>query len=254
MRVTAGELVALAVSVALHGGTSWAAYGGSRPTGSATRLVGIDGLELAPAVAAVPASPKPAAEPDPTIIKPHHEPAQVTSSPKLPPPTPPPPAVAMQASEISPQGTLAVPIGDPAVTDPKPQGEVHGVDGGAPGGAPGGESGGVKGGVVNGGGAQLPIVGPSYAAAYLNNTPPRYPAMARRMRLQGTAMIRVLVDTDGHPEHVRLERTSGVGVLDEAALEAVQHWTFVPARQGTAPIHAEVDVPLSFRLEAMAAE
>ncbi len=95
------------------------------------------------------------------------------------------------------------------------------------------------------------MVGPSYNAAYLHNAPPRYPPAARRMRLQGTATIRVLVGPDGRPQRVRLEKSSGVGVLDDAALEAVQRWTFVPARQGATPLAAEVDVPLVFHLEGM---
>ena len=158
----------------------------------------------------------------------------------------------MQASEAAAQGTIPVPIGDTTVPDPSGRGDVHGVDDGAQGGAHGGSLGGITGGVVGGGGGgELPIVGPSYDAAYLNNAPPRYPAMARRLKLQGTATIRVLVDTDGRPQRIRLSRSSGIGVLDEAALEAVQHWTFVPARQGNTPVTAEVDVPLRFRLEGM---
>jgi protein TonB len=253
MRVTAGELAALALSIALHGGTSWAAYRGSRPTVSGVRLVGIDGLELVPPVVAAPPGPKAKLEPEPKVIPPHHMPAQASPSPE--PPAPPPrPASGIRSSEAVPQGTIALPIGDPTVTDPGALGDVHGVDGGAPGGAPGGTPGGVMGGVVGGGGGEPPIVGPSYDADYLNNAPPRYPAVARRLKLQGTATIRVLVDTDGHPQRVHLERTSGFEVLDEAALEAVHHWTFVPARQGTAPVAAEVDVPLTFRLEGIEAQ
>jgi protein TonB len=74
------------------------------------------------------------------------------------------------------------------------------------------------------------------------------------MRLQGTTTIRVLVGTDGHPQRVRLEESSGVELLDAAALEAVKRWSFVPARQGTTPVAAEVNVPLRFRLEGMEAE
>jgi protein TonB len=93
------------------------------------------------------------------------------------------------------------------------------------------------------------IVGPSYDAAYLNNPVPRYPPVARKLKLQGTAIVRVLVSTDGRPQNVRLENASGVRILDEAAVEAVWHWLFVPARRGDTPIAAEVDVPVRFRLD-----
>jgi protein TonB len=93
-----------------------------------------------------------------------------------------------------------------------------------------------------------PVVGPSFDAAYLNNPAPRYPAIARKMRLQGVAIIRVMVTTEGRPNSVRLEKSSGARMLDEAALEAVQHWSFVPARRGDKAVPAEVDVPVRFRL------
>ena len=96
--------------------------------------------------------------------------------------------------------------------------------------------------------ADLPVVGPSYDAAYLSNPPPPYPAAARRLKLQGTVTVRVMVSPDGRPTSVTLEKGSGVRILDEAALEAVRHWSFVPARRGDKAIAALVDVPVRFRL------
>ena len=100
-----------------------------------------------------------------------------------------------------------------------------------------------------GGGAGQPVIGPSYAAAYLSNPAPKYPAAARRLRLQGTATVRVLVSAGGRPMTVTLQETSGTRALDEAALDAVQHWSFVPALRGSKPVAAEVDVPLRFTLK-----
>jgi len=94
----------------------------------------------------------------------------------------------------------------------------------------------------------LPVIAPSYDAAYLSNPVPQYPAVARRLKIQGTATIRVLVSPDGRPKTVKLEKTSGARILDDAALDAVQHWLFVPARRGDKPIAAEVNVPVRFRL------
>jgi protein TonB len=96
--------------------------------------------------------------------------------------------------------------------------------------------------------AAPPVIGPSFDAAYLSNPVPPYPAAARRLKLQGTATVRVLVSPDGHPRSVKLEKSSGARILDEAALQAVQHWSFVPARRGDKTIAAEVDVPVRFRL------
>jgi protein TonB len=93
------------------------------------------------------------------------------------------------------------------------------------------------------------VIGPSYGAAYLHNPPPSYPAVARKLKLQGTAIVRILVSSEGQPKNVELEKTSGVRLLDDAAVEAVKHWSFVPARRGNNRIAAWVNAPIRFRLE-----
>lgn len=93
------------------------------------------------------------------------------------------------------------------------------------------------------------ITGPSYGAAYLHNPSPPYPPIAHKLRLQGTPVVRVLVSPEGQPENVFLGKTSGVRVLDDAAVEAVKRWTFVPARRGNNRIAAWVDVPIHFHPE-----
>jgi len=92
------------------------------------------------------------------------------------------------------------------------------------------------------------VVGPVFDAAYLKNPKPPYPLLARRMKLEGTVILQVLVSSAGKPEIVRLGKSSGSSVLDQAAITAVQSWSFMPAREGNDPISAWVDVPLRFRL------
>lgn len=86
------------------------------------------------------------------------------------------------------------------------------------------------------------------AADYLQNPPPVYPRAALRKRLQGTVMVEAQVGADGLPRHVRLQRTSGHPSLDDAALEAVRKWRFIPARRGDEVIEARVVVPVEFRI------
>ncbi len=93
------------------------------------------------------------------------------------------------------------------------------------------------------------ITPPTFNATYLRNPAPRYPLVARRRGEQGTVTLRVLVTRDGFPARVSVERTSGSGHLDSAALETVKTWRFIPARQGSEPIEAWVLVPVVFRLE-----
>lgn len=89
---------------------------------------------------------------------------------------------------------------------------------------------------------------PSFEAAYLHNPPPAYPPIARRLRLQGTVVLRVYVESDGRAADLAVRESSGAPVLDEAALGAVRNWRFVPARRGSMAIALWVDVPVRFRL------
>jgi protein TonB len=95
-----------------------------------------------------------------------------------------------------------------------------------------------------------PITPPNYLAAYLDNPPPAYPPVSKRLSEQGKVMLRVLVSVKGSPDKVELKASSGSSRLDDAALEAVKHWRFVPARQGDLPIAEWVLVPVTFSLKA----
>lgn len=90
---------------------------------------------------------------------------------------------------------------------------------------------------------------PRFDAAYLNNPKPPYPPLARRLGEEGQATLRVLVTPEGRPERIELAESAGSPRLDEAALEAVRHWCFAPARQGDIAVAAWVRVPIAFRLE-----
>jgi len=91
---------------------------------------------------------------------------------------------------------------------------------------------------------------PAFNAAYLRNPPPRYPLAARRNGDEGTVMLRVLVTVDGAAARVELDRSSGSASLDNAALDAVRNWRFVPARRGSQNVEDWVRVPVVFRIES----
>ncbi|MBC7945789.1 MAG: energy transducer TonB [Burkholderiales bacterium] len=93
-----------------------------------------------------------------------------------------------------------------------------------------------------------PVVPPHFEVAYLDNPKPAYPLAARRLKLEGTVVLRVLVKASGAPETIALGQSSGAAILDEAALAAVKSWRFVPAHQGERAIDHWVDVPIRFRL------
>lgn len=90
---------------------------------------------------------------------------------------------------------------------------------------------------------------PSFNAAYLNNPAPNYPSVSRRLGEQGLVLLRVQVAADGAADSVELQTGSGSAHLDQAALEAVKKWQFVPAKRGEQPVAASVVVPVRFSIE-----
>jgi protein TonB len=90
---------------------------------------------------------------------------------------------------------------------------------------------------------------PSFNAAYLNNPAPAYPSVSRRLGEQGLVLLQVQVTADGTAGSVALQTSSGSTRLDQAALEAVKKWRFVPAKHGEQPVSASVVVPVRFSIE-----
>jgi protein TonB len=95
-----------------------------------------------------------------------------------------------------------------------------------------------------------PLIESRYDVAALNNPKPPYPLSARRHGAQGRVLLSVRVGADGASHTVLLKHSSGHAVLDNAALQTVQRWRFVPAHRGDAPVESWVDVPIIFRLES----
>jgi len=85
------------------------------------------------------------------------------------------------------------------------------------------------------------------APRVLHQPEPKYSKEARKEKFQGTCVLWVVVGTDGKPHDIRVKRTLGHG-LDEEAIKAVKKWTFEPARKDGQPVAAQVNVVVTFRL------
>lgn len=94
-----------------------------------------------------------------------------------------------------------------------------------------------------------PVTAARFDADYLNNPPPVYPAISRRMREEGQVLLLVHVSSEGSALAVHVRQGSGFARLDEAALAAVKQWRFVPARRGQQAIASMVVVPIVFTLK-----
>jgi len=55
-----------------------------------------------------------------------------------------------------------------------------------------------------------------------------YPAEARRMRIEGAGVVSGVIESDGSISGVRVKRSSGNALLDEAAVQAVQSIACAP--------------------------
>lgn len=85
---------------------------------------------------------------------------------------------------------------------------------------------------------------------YASAPAPAYPRDALRMRLAGTVLLQVLVDTDGRPLDVQVQASSGHRQLDEAARKHVlKRWLFRPAMQDGRAVQAIGLVPVAFALQ-----
>jgi protein TonB len=82
-----------------------------------------------------------------------------------------------------------------------------------------------------------------------NRTAPSYPTQARRLREQGSVLLRVELDERGRIDSARVEKPSGSARLDDAALAAVRDWRCNPALREGKPVRAIALQPFNFVLE-----
>ena len=85
-------------------------------------------------------------------------------------------------------------------------------------------------------------------ATPVRNPRPQYPVAAIRRRIEGRVVLRVAIATDGQVSNVEVVDSSGFGILDNAATNALWRWRFNPATRGGQFVESTVLVPVRFRL------
>jgi TonB family protein len=81
----------------------------------------------------------------------------------------------------------------------------------------------------------------------MSGDPPRYPDLARGLRLRGSVTVEMTVTETGEPAELRVLQSASP-ILEKAALEAVVTWRFQPARRNGAGVrYAGHRVTLSFQ-------
>jgi len=84
---------------------------------------------------------------------------------------------------------------------------------------------------------------------YRETPPPVYPETARHQGHQGLVLISVEILESGSVGQLLLKKSSGHPLLDQAALQAVKKWKFVPAVNNNVRIRTWGDVPVRFVLQ-----
>lgn len=77
---------------------------------------------------------------------------------------------------------------------------------------------------------------------------PRYPELARQAGIEGTTVVQMLVDIDGSVRDVKIIKSSGNQMLDQAAVAAAMQSKFTPAKQRDKFVRVWVSRPIRFQL------
>jgi periplasmic protein TonB len=93
----------------------------------------------------------------------------------------------------------------------------------------------------------LPLTPAHVDPNYLHRPNPVYPALSKRLREEGTVVLRVNLDAQGIVLDITVEKSSSFKRLDQAALEAVKHWRFIPAKRGQVALPSSALVPIEFK-------
>lgn len=89
----------------------------------------------------------------------------------------------------------------------------------------------------------------NYKASYLHNPAPEYPSIARSRGWQGKVKLRVHVSAEGLSEGIEVVQSSGHDTLDDAAIETVKKFKFIPAKRGSTAVSSSVVVPIDFHMD-----
>lgn len=76
---------------------------------------------------------------------------------------------------------------------------------------------------------------------------PGYPDIAKKLKVQGTVVLGLIVDTNGRPKDIQIVRPMGLG-LDDEAVRAVEKWKFEPSMHNGSPVPVQIHVEVNFRL------
>ncbi|MEF1291306.1 energy transducer TonB [Vibrio sp. M260118] len=102
--------------------------------------------------------------------------------------------------------------------------------------------------LVNQGASSQPVMvtQPSFLS---RPTAPKYPRLARKRGVEGTAIYEIWLDENGDQVRQVLISSSGATMLDKSALEAIKKWRFSPHSINGQTMAHRVQIPVRFNLD-----
>ena len=76
---------------------------------------------------------------------------------------------------------------------------------------------------------------------------PKYTKAARKAKITGTVVLWLVVNKEGLPEQIRIQKSLDPG-LDESAIDAVRRWKFEPSTKDGQPVAVMINVEVNFKL------
>lgn len=211
------------LSVIVHGALLWwSSQSAERITPAQPQEMSIEFAAEAAPTPAPPAEPESAPEPAPVEQSidppPAPEDAEAVVPPPKPGPTKPKPVpVTKRVEPAHPSAPVAAPGPAPALSP-------------IPASAPVKETAAVS------------------SLAGLGNPAPAYPQMALRRLWEGRVELRISVTAEGRAASVSVTRSSGHELLDDAAVETVRTWKFLPAKRGDTAVSGTATQVIDFKL------
>ena len=93
----------------------------------------------------------------------------------------------------------------------------------------------------------LPVGGQIKPPTKLHDVTPQYPDIARRARVSGIVILEATIGEDGRVTNARVLRS--MPLLDQAAIDAVMHWTYTPTLLNGVAVPIFMTVTVTFTLK-----
>jgi TonB family protein len=99
-------------------------------------------------------------------------------------------------------------------------------------------------------GPYLPASDVDQPPTIFEQTPPEFPEPMLRARIDGKAIVALIVDSSGKPQQVQCEEATHP-LFADAAVKAVKKWRFKPATKGGQAVASNLSIPIEFRRETV---